>query len=446
MRAQPRLCIEAVAQIFPVAALVGLLTALYFALPRIELWFIGFLFVGLPFYKVDELHMEPQDWSVLLIAAVELTSFMFSQYRSNSVRTAVAIGLAATAFFAVRITIRTRQQIALLCLALALGGLCIGLSTIHQFVQSASVLREAGLQNLLAFRSRLVLAPSHWVTGEWFTLLLLTLPFTCALQLFSWSRVRTWTTAFCLIVALVISAALMLSLSRSIFGSFITFCVSACALIVLGNIVTLRKSFLLLAISFLVLLVILLCESAVYPGIFSAYAGQQTSQVRSTYGRLVIWRQSIHIFLNHPIWGVGSSNAGLALTALEDPEKPIGAITNTFSFPLQILVEKGAIGFLAYAVFLTTLSHKVFVTLRLRSPVGKALGQSKVKSGNDHLPGKKTAVFLPLADLKQLIACSSAGLLALTCHELVYASVLQHPSTVMIAAILCGLACADVNT
>jgi len=443
MRAQPHLFVDAVAKILPVAILVGLLTASYFGLPRLELCVVGLLFVNLLFLKHNETHMHALDWSVLLIVAVELLSFMFSQYQANSIRTAVAVTLAAATFFAVRIAIRTKQQMALLCLALTLGGLCIALSTIHQFAESASVLRGVGLHNLLAFRSQLVLAPSRWVTGEWFTLLMLTLPFACALQFLS--SPLAWATPFSLIPALVISAALMLSLSRSIFWSTIIFCFSACGLMAFSHVFSLRTSLAILAISLLILLIILLCESALYPSIFRSYDSQQTSQIRSTYGRLAIWHQSIRLFLEHPIWGVGSSNAGLELTSLQDPES-IGAITNTFSFPLEILVEKGAVGFLAYVAFLTTLSRKAFVILRPQSCTRSRFTQSRTRTGNNFPPRKETSGPLHLASPKALICCFGAGLIALSSRELVYASVLQHASTVIMVAILSALACAEVNT
>src|SRR5207245_3552019 len=110
-----------------------------------------------------------------------------------------------------------RLQAAYLSGALALGGSWIGLSGIRQFSESARILSELGFSNLVAFRSRLIFPPSPWIAGGWFTLLLLTLPFACALPGYLWQRQLRWPAAFATIAPVLITATLILSLSRAVF-------------------------------------------------------------------------------------------------------------------------------------------------------------------------------------------------------------------------------------
>ncbi len=62
---------------------------------------------------------------------------------------------------------------------LGLGGGWLALSGLSQFHENANRLGAVGLTDLVAFRSRLITPPSPWIPGEWFTLLLLMLPFAC---------------------------------------------------------------------------------------------------------------------------------------------------------------------------------------------------------------------------------------------------------------------------
>src|SRR5207245_8941735 len=126
--------------------------------------------------------------------------------------------------------------------------------------------------------------------------------------------------AFATIAPVLITATLILSLSRAVFLSTILFFIVVCTLLVLTRVITIQGGGVLLGSSLFTLALILVCESAVYPGIFKAYEGQHSSQVRSTEGRIAVWHRSMHIILAHPLCGVGSSNAVLALTSTAGQE------------------------------------------------------------------------------------------------------------------------------
>ena len=134
--------------------------------------------------------MRAVDWSVLLLAAFEIPSLLFSQYRANSIRATIAIGIFALAYCTVRLAIRSSLQVAVFSGLLGLGGGYLASSGLSQFHENANRLGAVGLTNLVAFRSRLISPPSPWIPGEWFTLLLLALSFACVVPVYLWQKQR----------------------------------------------------------------------------------------------------------------------------------------------------------------------------------------------------------------------------------------------------------------
>lgn len=74
------------------------------------------------------------------------------------------------------------------------------------------------------------------------------------------------------------------------------------------------------------------------------------SQVRSFEGRIHLWRGSLELAGGHPWTGVGAFNFPLKYVAASEARPAFGA--SAFNYFLQILVEKGIIGFAAYLLLL----------------------------------------------------------------------------------------------
>ena len=212
-----------------VGILAGLLAGMYSSVASITLWFAAILLAAILLLPTKSIRMRVVDWSVLLLAAFEIPSLLFSQYRANSVRATVAIAIFALIYCATRLAIRTGLQVAFFSGLLGLGGGYLASSGVSQFHENANRLGAAGLTNLVAFRSRLITPPSPWIPGEWFTLLLLALPFACVAPVYLWQKQRKWLAAAALVVPLLITAAICLSLSRGVFWSAVVFCFLLCA-------------------------------------------------------------------------------------------------------------------------------------------------------------------------------------------------------------------------
>ena len=351
------------------------------------------------------------DWCVLAIAAFELLSLLSSQYRANSARTVSNVLVAAMVYYAVRVTVQTGPAGPTLCGLLALGGGWLAITGLGQFQAHVRELADVGLTDLVAFRSRLMSPPASWVLGEWLTLLQLVFPFACALPAWLWQTGRSRiAVTLALVPAVAIAFTLSLSCSRSIFWSMALYGVLVCALLAIGGIVRLKTAALLLASALASLGLVVAIGSLLYPGILEAYAGRHPSQMRSTEGRIGIWKRSTELVGAHLFWGVGSSNAALALTSTTDQEDTAGFASRTFSLPIQVLAEKGVVVFLLYCGFLALTGREFVLTLRSAVP----------------------------QERKAMACCYAAGLAAALVRELAYAAsglAVQVPT----AATLSGL-------
>lgn len=417
--------------------LAGLAAALYSNASSISLLVALIVMATLTLFSEKRVRVQPVDWSVLLLGAFEIPSLLFSQYRANSIRGSLAIALFVLIYCAARLTVRATADVVVLCSLLGLGGGWLAVSGFSEFSNEARLLTTTGLTNLVAFRSRLISSPTPWVVGEWFTLLLLALPFASAFCGYLWQKQLKWYALAAVIFPFLVTVTLTLSLSRAIFWSITGFCLLVCAFMVAGRIITLRKGAVLFASALCALVLILACESALFPGVFRAYVGQHSSQVRSTEGRLAIWHRSLEIVRAHPLLGVGSSNSALVLTSSADQEETTGFASRTFSLPLQVLTEKGIIGFGLYTIFLVLVGREFTLGMRYSRS-----GVARVGSVETALVAGQSTSRTSQADESARAAmtcCFAAGLVAVLVRELVYSSLFEHSLTLALIGLLCAL-------
>ena len=223
------------------------------------------------------------DWAALALLAYEVPSILFSQYRANSIGATEVVAVSVPVYFATRLLIRAPLRAAWLAALLGLCGAWLAYVGIHQFIVGAEHLAAAGLTDFVAFRALFIHPVSEWVSGENFTLLLLTLPFACAAGIYLVWRLRPFTKKkagfglLALLPAACIVAVLLLSLSRSVFWSTLFFFIAASGLMAAYRVVTLRAASFLLAGCCGALLLVLACEAWLYLGIFRTYSGNPCS-------------------------------------------------------------------------------------------------------------------------------------------------------------------------
>ena len=398
------------------------------------------------------IRMRAVDWAALALLAFEIPSLLFSQVRANSVRATETVALSVLTYFVLRLLMRTPLRAAWLAALLGLGGAWLALSGILEFAKGSELLAAVGLTDFVAFRSRFIHPIGGWVPGECFTVLLLALPFACAAAAYLWQidlrKGRSVKAALALLPAVPIVASLFLSLSRAVFWSTILFFFIVCGLMAAYKVVPLRTAWFLLAGVLCAMLLILVCETALYPGILRAYTGSHTSQVRSTQGRIDIWSRSLELMHGYRWLGVGSSNAALSLLSSADQDETTGFASRAFSLPIQVLAEKGLVGFALYSAFLLLAGwgfHRgmrlsAFQTARTTSSStgGKRRNTARVNNEERLRLRSENAH-------RAMKCCFAAGLLAVLLRELTYSSLLEHTLTLALAFSLAALMCSETQ-
>jgi len=416
--------------------------ALYTFSTNAELACIVVSLLGVAFLSSRKMPVRAIDWNLLVIAGLGVLSLVVSPYPANGIASTRAVVLSFVVFLAVRLTIRGTLPIVCSASLLGIVAAALALKGLGQFVAEAGRLSEAGLSNLLAFRSRLIAPPTPWIPGEWFTLLLLGLPFACALPAYLWRKGRTWLAVAALLPPLTIAAVATLSLSRAVFWSTVLFFFANAVLMVASKVVSPGKGVALLAGTLGGLALVLACESVIYPGLLKTYAGKHASQTRSTQGRVGIWNRSVELVRAHPLTGVGASNAALMLLSSADDEETTGFASRTFSLPVQIVVEKGIIGLLLYGAFLVLLAREFLKTMRYSPPItGNFRAPASDKRSLGDTKDTTRANADDAAAYKGMVCCFAAGIIAVLFRELTYSSLMEHSLTLVLVAALAALIC-----
>jgi hypothetical protein len=348
------------------------------------------------------------DWAIALVGAYELLSVALSQYRTNSLWAARTVCAAILIYFLMRAATQTINELLLVAAAAGCGGVALAGFALTQFNRHFRELQTSGLSDAVAFRYRLIAPPPPWVLGEWFTLLFLTLPLMCAVAVFFGQTERRKLAAVWIFPGLSIAAALGLSCSRAVLWGVGVFIVVLFSIMAFYHVVRVRTALTCMACVLCTVAALVIAENAFYPGVLGAYAGRHISQVRSSEGRIAIWKRSAAVFAIAPWWGVGAGNAPLFLTSSADEDQTTGFASRTFSLPIQMLTEKGVVGVSLYLAVLMLAGWEAH--RKLRNP--------KISP-----------------EVKGMICCFVAGMVAVVFRELAYSSLFEHGSTAMLFAI-----------
>ena len=242
------------------------------------------------------------DWAILLVLVYEIPSLLVSHYPANGLWGVRTLWTAVLFYFLIRLVVRTSSQPFLMTMMVGGSGVALACFAVLRFNQQTHLLNANGLSEIVAFRARMIPVPTPWVLGEWFTLVLLTLPFAFAVPVCLWLDRRWVLAAGAALMPIGVSAALLLSCSRAVFWAYIVFVVFAAGVAVVYRVIRTRVAVAAIVGTLTVLGVVLVTENAFYPGVMEAYTGQHTSQVRSTEGRLAIWKRSADVFRLSPVW------------------------------------------------------------------------------------------------------------------------------------------------
>ncbi|MCB9426644.1 MAG: O-antigen ligase family protein [Flavobacteriales bacterium] len=275
--------------------------------------------------------------------------------------------------------------------------------TFIYFQMFVSDLKENGFHDLNNFKH--LYLPLGSPNNIWSTIVLLLLPFN--LIWFSYQKTKASKIISAIVLTLNIFC-LIISFSRGIYLSSILFLISFNLLSF--KLINLKKRLLFNGI---IILIVSICVYPVKNSVLTTLSIQKTtSQNRSTEGRLSRWQHAIDIVKEKPILGWGQENYIRALDRAPYNAEDAVFSSRTNNTYLQLLIEKGIFGLLAFFSILLIAAYVIFRSIR-----------------NSHLSNKE----------KTHIVVIGACLTAYLFRELTFSTLFDDSSAYLVFFILISL-------
>lgn len=337
------------------------------------------------------------DWSLLAVVFTEIISYFNSTYEVNSLHGYNEILFLFLFYCFVKLNLKLEYQQVGIFLLITLFGLYLSGTAIFSFYRQYAEISLHGFDDVTNFRQLFrAFQTESSPAGEWITLYLVLLPFPTLLfiRLAKTASVSSWL-LLCPVALILI--AISATFSRGIYIATIAFFVSAILLFRLYHLPALKRLACFSMFALLLLIIILFVTPLSRPALNTVSMFKTTSQVRSLEGRASLWKVSWEIVKDHPLLGVGSFNFPMQYAAYKEDDAVY--VGRTFNIFLQLLVEKGAVGLIAYCLLFFSFFKVSHESLRL--------------PGNETFQKTVTAVFM-------------ATCIALLVRDLSYSSVLTN--------------------
>lgn len=349
------------------------------------------------------------DFSALLYVGLQFVTLPTSESYPNTIHFITPSVVALCAYFSLRLLPLPEAAQVLLYRIAVFFGLLLALADLVAWVTEVQILASFPRSDLAALHANLPLIGGP-TQNDSIMLVLAILPFALASWMLARGRNR-WFSFLSQMVAAALIAVIALSFSRGIYLSF--------AVLVAGTFVLMKQngalSPRLLGSACLIVgvpVIAVLASFDVLPAAMETVGNKTISEQRSTMGRIVTWRDSLHEIEEHPLLGTGGYSDGLeSLAWLRDsPDKTFTA--RTYNAPLEALLSSGLIGLLSYGTFLT------YPIIRFFRGSGMASGGVRQK---------------------QVFSFLAAGIIALIVRDLTYSSLVLDGRTILIAWITVAL-------
>lgn len=334
-----------------------LLVALCFNLLELN-WFAiglyGFMVYRLLFRKPKTLiSLHIVDVGILVLLLFEAVMLCFSANSFNSANAFVEFSFCCAAYFACKYTYTSLSIRRLFSYFFAGNmGICL-LLTLFSFLFFEFEISYNGFQDILNFRFRY--HPLGKASNDWVSYLLLFLPH-IGLGIY-YAHKKQHVVFYGAIVLFVLNLyCVLISFSR---GAYIALWLGVLCVGVLFFLYVKKNSFYRYGVLGILMVLICglgLCLGEAFGDTLMLFSNE--SHTRSFEGRTRTWWNVLELWQANPYRGIGSGNYALAYDSniVMGENELMGRISNTY---LQLLLEKGIIGFLLYASFFVTLMVKL---------------------------------------------------------------------------------------
>lgn len=351
---------------------------------------LSILILGVKITKKKQITISIPDVIIVLYILYETYSFLLSDYKPNSIYFYVKILNISLLYFIIRNFIK-RNMLFYILFFFSLYFMLINLLEILFFLIHYYRITYYGFTDLTQFRN--LFMPFGKYSNEWVSNLFLMLLFPLSLYIYAiairksslsyYSKTLKLIKSnyFLLIMALITNIILfniLISFSR---GAYIA--TGVCFFIIIIFFLIIKKTISWIAVlrytAWILILPLVGIIILKQPVLSTVSLHSSVSHMRSTVGRVQLWENSFEIFKNSPCNGVGTNNFALNYYAFRnkgDNFNFTGKISNSY---LQLLVEKGIIGFAVYLMLFfafiyslvnysdrkTLLLEKIFLSISL---------------------------------------------------------------------------------
>lgn len=304
------------------------------------------------------------DYSVLLVALLELLTFATSTYQPNGFQYLMEICFLFLFYALVRFNLKYEYQRVAVFIFISLAAAYLSGIGFMSLIKLQRQLGSLGFQQLIDFRNLIwFLNPVGLSIGEWMTVLFVMLPFPIILFIkYRQSRIAQ---TLAMVILIAICFTILITFNRGAYIALFAAFVIGTILFYAYRLFPLKKILLFDAV--VVAIVILCLLPWARPVIATLSVVKTTSQARSLEARRSIWKNSLEIIKEHPLLGIGTNNFAMRYVAFDEPGSDGTFVLRPFNYFLHLLIEKGVLGLLVYLLLLFSfffVSHKKIKLLR----------------------------------------------------------------------------------
>ncbi len=318
------------------------------------------IFIFFKIQKKGNIQFHPIDFVVLGLLSIEFIAGLFNTHDIYAKTYLFGLFFNVLIYFIIRIFIQKKKQENWFNSILAGFVILLAILTIGSFYFFKFTIEYEGFTDLVNFKS--MFTPLGFLLNDWATILLLASSF--VLLALVQSRFNTlW--FWVLIAGLgAVLMSIVFSFSRGAYlsvllGLFVFFCFT-----IIFRVVRFKQ--LLYFFIGTALLLTLTALPVKKEFITTMGLSGTTSQARSTMGRIELWKAAFQLIREEPLTGVGNGRFSLRanpyLAKCEDATFT-GRATNSY---LQLMAEKGIVGFIPWFVLISLLLLVLFRLIRKR--------------------------------------------------------------------------------
>lgn len=324
--------------------------------------------------KTTPLHFDLMDASLCIVVLAEIVSFFTSTYQTNSFSYLLNVLFLFLFYYLVKLNLTGDKQKTIIFWLIALLTLSLtGVAFYSVWIQ-AQELQSLGFTDPTNFKtvgSMKVLFyfflanPGLMPPGELITGLLMWLPF--PLLLFYRYRNGGWWKYLLLLPVVGFLVSIAATFSRGLYIATFAFFLIGSALFLFYRVISWRKLLLFNAGVGITAVILVVSLNPLREASWNTlWLFKNSSQGRSFEGRKSLWVNSVKMFQERPWTGIGAQNFPMHYVPYSSSE---GAayVGRPMNYLLQLLVEKGIAGTLAYGfafVAFIAVSHKRLVRSR----------------------------------------------------------------------------------